>query len=229
MRATLPAGAKRSTEGGLKLGLRREGGDVVIYREKWGALALGVVLGAFLTGFAVWFYSMGARDAPMLFVVPFCLAFGGAGLAILARLPIDARRWFAEDGAVTLRAGASGVDVAPLPGADPKQFPWSAVAEIALVRTLKSVESDETNYNWNALVVFLQSREAAGASWFELAKLGLGRTAEGRVYLLVSYPRKQAEETEAALRAVAPPAVKVSRYKTVIADHKKRLDHYEAD
>lgn len=213
----------------MKLGVRREGGDVVIYREKWGALALAVVLGGFLTGFAAWFYVAGARDSPRLFVVPFCLAFGGVGLAIFARLPIDARRWFAEDGAVTLRAGSSGVDVATLPGADPRHFPWSSIAEVALARTLKSVESDETNYNWNALVVFFQSREAAGGSWFELAKLGLGRTAEGRVYLLVSYPRKKAEETQAALRAVAPPAVKVSQYKMVIADHKQRVDHYEAD
>lgn len=212
----------------MKLGLRREGDDVVVYREKWGVLALGIVLGGVLTGFAAWFYTKGARDAPMLFVAPFCLAFGGAGLAILARLPIDARRWFAEDGAILLRADAAGVDIAHLPGSNRKHFPWSSIAEIALVGTLKSIEHGETNYNWNALVVFLQSREAAGASWLALAKLGLSRTAEGRVYLFVSYPRKKADETNAALRVIAPSAVGVSRYKTVIADHKKGVDEYVA-
>lgn len=214
----------------MKLGLRREGGDVVIYREKWGALALGVALGVALIGFAGWFYFAGAGGgAPMLFIVPFCFAFGAAGLAVLASLPAEARRWFAEGGAITFRADAAGVDVAPLPGSGRKHFAWASVAEIALVRTLKRVESDETNYNWNALVVFLRPREAEDASWRDLAKAGSDRTAEGRVYLFVDYPRERAAEVEAALRALAPRSVKVTRYRRVVADHKKRIDQYEAE
>lgn len=212
----------------MKLGLRRSAERVVIFREKWGVLALGLVLGAVLTGFAVWFYSVGAeRDAPMLFVSPFCLAFAAAGLMIWLRLPSDAGRWFAEDGAVTLLADADGVEIAPMPGSERRRYPWSAIADLALAGTLKSVESDETNYNWNALLVFFRCRDAAGGSWFERAKLGLGRTAEGRVYGLVSYPGKLAAETLVALRAVAPAEVGVRRYRSVVCDHKARVDQYD--
>lgn len=213
----------------MKLGLRQDGENLVIYREKWGVLALGIALGGILTGFAAWFYALGVeRGAPMLFIAPFSLVFAAVGLAIWWRLPSDARRWFAEDGAVLLQAAASGLDVALLPGAIRRSYAWDVIDEIALVETLKSVESDETGYNWRVAVIFFTSRQAAGASWFDLAKLGLGRTAQGRVYILVSYPRKRAEQVEVALRAIAPASVRINRYSKAIFDHKRRADAYFA-
>jgi hypothetical protein len=210
----------------VKLGLRRSGETLVIYREKWCVLALGLFLGAALIGFAAWFYWLAAPHAPPVFIIPLCLAFAVAGLWLLSRLPADARKWFAEDGAITLKADAAGVEIGPFPGARPQYFPWAAVGEIALAKTVKSIESDETCYNWNALLIFLAAGDYSGANWFDPVKAGLGRTGKGRVYLMLSYPRKQAEETETALRAVAPAAVIVGRYKSVVFDQKKRSDCY---
>lgn len=213
----------------MRLGFRKTDGGFVLYREKWGVLALGIALGGALTGFGACFYLLGAeRGAPMLFVAPFSIAFALAGLVIWSRLPADARRWFAENGAVTLLVDAAGVEIASLPGAKRRRYGWGDLSEFALTGTLKSIDRDETGYSWNIIAIFFTSRPVAGANAFELAEKGIGRTGEGRAYMLVNYPRKQAAQIEDALRMLAPPSVKVTRYRRIVADHKKRVDRYEA-
>jgi hypothetical protein len=211
----------------MKLGLRRTREEVVIFREKWGAVAFGAVLGAALVAFAIWFYVLGADRAPMLFLAPFCVVFLAAGLAVWRRLAETAKRWFAEDGAVVFRASAEGVEVAPWPGSVSQHFPWPAISEIALADSLKTKHADETAYSRGALIVFFAAAGYARAGWFDLARNGLARTAERRVFQLASYPLQDSQELLETIRKIAPADVVVKRYESVVFDYVKRVDDYE--
>jgi hypothetical protein len=211
----------------MKLGLRRTHEEVVIFREKWGAVAFGAILGAALVGFAIWFYALGAGRAPMLFLAPFCVIFLAVGLAVWKRLAETAQSWFAEDGVVVFRASAEGLEVAPWPGSVSQRFPWPAISEIALADALKTKHADETAYSRGALIVFFAAGEYARAGWFDLARNGLARTAEGRVFQLASYPVRDSQELLETARKIAPADVAVKRYESVVFDYVKRVDGYE--
>ncbi len=212
----------------MMLGMRREGEAVVLYREKWTTLATALAVAGFMIGFSAFMFSVRGDDgASASFLTFFCLVFGGAGLFLMLRLPADIRKWFAQDGAVLLRADASGLAVAPLPGSPIEHLSWDMVDEIALAGTLKSVESDGTSYSWNVLMIFFAPRLHQNDGWFDLAKSGLGRTAGKRIHLAASYPGKKAPEVLAALRAVAPARVALGRFPRVVFDYKAGSDAFE--
>ncbi|QGM46571.1 hypothetical protein [Methylocystis heyeri] len=211
----------------MKLGLRRTHEEVVVFREKWGAFAFGLALGAACIAFAIGFYALGADRAPSLFIAPFCFVFLTAGLAVWRRLAETAKSWLAEDGAVVFRADAKGVEVAPWPGSASQRFPWPAISEVALADSLRTRHADETAYNRGALIVFFAAGEYACASWFDLARNGLARSAEGRVFQLASYPLQVSQELLEAVRKIAPADVVVKRYEAVVFDYVKRMDGYE--
>lgn len=211
----------------MKLGARITPDSVVIYREKWGVLALGVALGGACIGFAIWFYALGAARAPASFLVPFCAAFMLAGLALWLRLPAEASKWFAQDGLILLRADARGVEIAPLPGAAPALFRWSDVSEIAFVESLDILEFDGTTYSWRQVILFLRDDTLAGASRLDLARAGLERSAEGHLYARIGYPSKEAAQLHDALRARAPDDVAITRCLAATFDHVARMDMFD--
>lgn len=94
---------------------------LIIYREKWGTLALGLLMGLVCVAFGVGFYGLMAdhvgESRPFFRV--FCGVFVLAGLAVLVRLPGQARQMMADDGLHILVADAQGITLSPNLGLNP--------------------------------------------------------------------------------------------------------------
>ena len=203
---------------------------LIIYREKWGTLALGLVMGLVCVAFGAGFYgvmadNVGAKQP--LFLI-FCGVFVLAGLAVLVRLPGQARQMMADDGLHILVADAQGITLSPNLGAEPRLYPWGDIEEIVLAEKLRIIDSDETSYLWRCVVIFLPMKAQGSASWFKRAKDGINLSGTGRPFVLGSFPRGQGQTIRAALRRLAPSAVPVHVKARVVFDQKASVDTDEA-
>lgn len=199
---------------------------LIIYREKWGTLALGLLMGLVCVAFGVGFYGLMAdhvgESRPFFRV--FCGVFVLAGLAVLVRLPGQARQMMADDGLHILVADAQGITLSPNLGAEPRLYPWGDIEDIVLAEKLRIIESDETSYLWRSVVIFLPMEAFGSASWYKLVTAGISLSGARRPFVLGNFPRGQASTIQAALRRFAPSAVLVSVKARVVFDKKASVD-----
>lgn len=214
----------------MKLMMTLDDHGVIVFREKWGVLALAVAVGVWCVGFAVLFHgAMGPQaGASHGALTVFLIIYGGAGAMFLLRLPRLAKRVFRDGGSRLVVADAAGITLTANLGAPPRHRAWSAVAEIALVERLRLVDSDETTDCKGALVLFLAPDGKPPPSWFERVQSGVATSGGGRPYLLGAYPRGQGPELAAALRRLAPGTVAVRRHDEAVFDTKTGADSYQA-
>lgn len=199
---------------------------LVIYREKWGALAAFALLGTGCLAFAVGFYWLMVYDAKVsnLFVTLFCGLFGLAGGLILLRLPELYRQFRKEKGLHELVADRLGITLPQGLGAASRIFPWSEVAELRLAENLKLIDPDETVYVTRAIVIFLHQAPDAQGGWLERVRLGVSRSGKKRPYLLGYFPRYQGATILAALRSLVPVSMPVGLEKHLVFDTKLGAD-----
>ncbi len=195
----------------MQLRLRISDVEVMVFREKWGAMTMGIALGLTCIGFGVCFYLLAADQAggSRIFLAAFCTIFVLVGLAVLWRLPKQTRQMFHDDGMRVLTADHSGIGVSALPGSPTVRLVWKAVDEVLLAERLKLVEGSETTYTWRTLVIFMDRAELDGLGWMERLNSAITTFGDGRPFLLCDYPRGQGPALQAALRRFAPAGVPV--------------------
>jgi len=211
----------------MKLGLRLLSDAAVVYREKWGAIAVAFGAGVALVGFSLFFYNRLTEARGFeFFSSAFLVVFGGVGALLLVGLPRQARTWIAQDGVNIVVANGAGLVLAPYLGSRSRLIPWAGVAEIALTERLKIVGSDETAYCRCQLIVFLSPGQAPPARALERISDGVSHSGWKRPYLMVDYPKHLGRETQAALRRFAPADVSIKRYCSIVFDQKRGADTY---
>lgn len=202
--------------------------EAIIYREKWGTLAFAAALGFACVAFAIGFYWLSSDHAgpSKPFLIVFCSIFGIAGLALLIRLPIQARQVIADNGVRIVVANRTGITLRPNFGAEEKHYTWSTVAEVVLAEKLKIVGSDETTFLWRSIVVFLSRETHKSTTWLDRLTSGMSISGKGHRYLLGSYPRSQGQAIESAIRQFAPGSVPVRFVSKAVFDTKVSTDTY---
>ena len=177
---------------------------VWLYREKWHALALALLVFSACLGVALAFVSLAPHQSAFWY---FSAVFGFAGAAILARFPRFVQKLLQDNGAILLSADEVGLRITHGFDGSARSYPWSSISEIVLARKLRLVHADETTHVSHALIVFLVAGELDTLHWTERVKSGLAKTARGHLYYyLTSYPLDGHHELLNALQEVAPVA-----------------------
>lgn len=212
----------------MKLGLRIDDKAAVIYREKWGTLAFAFGMALVCIAFGLGFYNLMAPHAgPSHGLLTFlCAVFALAGVLFLVRLPGYVGKAVADDGILLVRVDASGITIMANLGAPVKHYAWTTVQEVVLAERLRTVESDETGFSWNALIVFL-SPDAPPVPWMERAQAGVSDSGEGRRYVSSVFPLGKGTQVRAEMARFAPASMPVRLCRRVVFDRRKALDAFE--
>ncbi|MDX2220031.1 MAG: hypothetical protein SF172_13500 [Burkholderiales bacterium] len=202
--------------------------EVVVYREKWGTLFMGLVTGLVCIGFGLGFYALVAEQAKdsRFFLGIFCAAFVLVGIAILWRLPNQAVHMFAENGLRVLTANQTGLSISSLPGAPTQPLAWEGIQEILLAERLVLVDPDETTHTWRMVVIFVADDQLSGRGWLDRLQNAVSRSGEGRPYLLCDYSAGDGEKLATGLRRLAPGHVSIRFRQRAKFDLKAGVDTF---
>jgi len=214
----------------MRLKSRLSGRDVLIYREKWGAMAFVATMGVACLAMAAGSLLLLGDQAgtPRAFLIGFSSLFGFAGAALLLRLPAMARRTFDEGGAHVFSADSGGISITASLGARRLAVLWASVEEVVFARSFRIIESGETTLAGRAAIVFLLKDEYDSWSVTERINAAASRSGSGRPYLHVPFPGNQERLLAGALRQYAPAMVRVRTEKLAVFDYRRSADTYSS-
>lgn len=211
----------------MRLKLRLSDTELLIYREKWGAIAYSFTLGVacMVVAAGAYFVSNQPRT-PKPFLIAFSLLFGLVGAAFLLRLPAESRKFVAEGGAHVFSADRWRISVTANLGARKQFVLWTSVEEVVFAKSLKIIEFGETTYVGRAAIVFLLKDEYDSWSIADRINAGASLSGSGRPYLHVPFPRNHEASLIDELRQYAPAPLIIRAEKLAVFDFKKNVDSY---
>jgi|GEM_PF-1576995 len=211
----------------MSLRVKYADGSIIVYREKWGAIAYQLAIGCVCIFIAIYFYMIGAAKAPTAFLVIFCGMFSLGGAAVLVRLPRQAKLILSNDGAQILHANASGISLTPYLGGLPRYDAWSVLSELILADTFNVIyaDGDSDSYRCRLIVVFKPDAHQKG-HWLNEFGSGVAKSGEERAYLLGEYPRQSREQVHHALKRLVPNTLPIRLCRKVEFNRKSGKDCY---
>ena len=210
-----------------------------IYREKWGVLLFGLVIGllSLLVGAVTLYLS---NDD--LFVETFGYVFSVAGGLVLLAIPGYYKRLIEDGGDLLLEANASDLLVSPEIKSKPHKYGWESVLKIVLTvkgvskslddwgigKELASVTSGNKTYNSNLIIIYL-AHSAPDIKPGMISNLlnNIQRTPNGAYYTYSQFPRNEIDLTASSLRKFCPSSVIVEQYSKVSFDYGKGAERYQ--
>ncbi len=187
----------------MKLSLKISEHNAVVIREKWGVLAFTLFVDLSCIAMGLTFCILALRGAwkpdvfPMLFGGVFILL--GLGHLLFA-FPQQAKTILTQGGLQVLLANPDGLTLTLALGMKPHLYRWDDIAEIVLAKELKTIESDETTYMWNTVLVIFKPQSFADKNFFERAKLGISTSRNRITYIMSHYPSTQQDDLANALQ-----------------------------
>jgi hypothetical protein len=213
----------------MRLKLRRSDTELVIYREKYGAIAYVAALGVACLVVAVGAYFLSNRAGTAgPFLIAFSLLFGLAGAAVLLRLPAESQKFGDEGGAHVLSADSLGICVSANLGARRQSVLWTTIEEVVLAEKLKMLERCETTLVGRAVIVFLLKDEYESWSPLDRINAGASLSGSGRPYLHVPFPKHHQAPLLEGLRRYAPSRLDVRAEELVVFDYRSGTDSYSS-
>ena len=210
-----------------------------IYREKWGILLYGLLIGllSLLVGAVTLYLS---NDD--LFVETFGYIFSAAGGLVLLGMPGYYKRLVEDGGDLLLEANISGLLVSPEINSKPHKYGWESVLKIVLAikgeskslddwgigKELAGVTSGNKTYNSNIIIIYLAHCESEIRSGLISNLLNnIQRTPAGAYYTYSQFPRNEIDQTASSLRKFCPNRVNVEQYSKVSFDYGKGAEMYQ--
>ncbi|MBK6636568.1 MAG: hypothetical protein IPG34_02155 [Rhodocyclaceae bacterium] len=211
----------------MRLELRHSDTELVIYREKLGAIAYCFTLGVACVVVAVGAYFLSNQaGVPKPFFIGFSLIFGLAGAAFLLRLSAESKEFAAKGGAHVLSADSWGISITANLGARKQRVLWTSIKEVVLAKRFKTIHLGESSCLGRAVIVFLTNDEYDSLSFLDRRNVGISRSGDDRPFLYVPYPERQEELLIGVLREFAPDSVRVRSEQVAVFDFKKHADSY---
>ncbi len=211
----------------MRLKLRHSVTELLIYRERWGAIAYGSTLGVACVAVAVGSYFLSNQaGVPKPFFIAFSLLFGLAGAALLLRLSAESKEFAAKGGAHVLSADSWGISITANLGARKQRVLWTSIKGVVLAKRFKTIDIGESSYLGRAVIVFLTDDEYDSLSVLDRINVGASRSGGDRPFLYVPYPERQEELLIGVLREFAPDSVRVRSEQVAVFDFKKHADSY---
>jgi hypothetical protein len=200
----------------VKIKLRTDVGQLTIYREKYGVLMYGLLLAAACIAFGAVFQNLIQAN---LFAALIGWVFIGAGILLLAGLPKYYIRMRQHGGAVLLVADQAGLVLAPELNMTPFRYAWDDIAQLILTRKLVSKARGGHHYSWNlVMVLFKPGRPLGNFGLLERSRRKLSSTAEGKLFVVVGFPKRELARLAAEFKRIAPAAVAVHTADRTVLD-----------
>ncbi len=202
--------------------------SIIIYREKWDAILTQLVLAIVCLAIASTFYFLGADKAPPAFLIIFCGMFAFIGTAMLATLPRQSKKIFANDGAQIMVTNPTGISVMPYFGSAAKYNAWSSLSELILTEKLQITErhADDNGFFRHQLILLFTADAHRKGHWLNELGSGITKSGEGRAYLSCDYPKKYRDDIYLALKKLVPSNVGIRICTKVEFNRKLGKDSY---
>ncbi len=174
----------------MKLRLTTSEHEAIITREKWGVLAFALFGDAMCIAVGSVFCILALQKTwePAIFPLLFGIAFVAIGFSHLALIfPKLAKNVLQDDGLRVLVANKDGLTLNNVIGCQPEYHRWEDISEIILTSELKTVDTFESSYTWNVILVMLTPESLADKSFMLRVKAGITTTQSSHGYTLVNY------------------------------------------
>jgi hypothetical protein len=204
-----------------------DGREVAIYRSKWSALFLLGAVTLCCLGFGIGFLLLASKSTAFGWFGGFFLLAGLWMIFLLPRILSSAAQkpgvldWSASKDGIRISGGGIRISTNGIEDCD--FYPWSAVDKIVLASKWREIESSETSYTRNKVLLFLEPGLYKSDSPIERSRRRRGKAPDGGVVVAASFPSGEAQSIKVELERVCPNTISVIVSREIQFDWRTRV------
>ncbi|MES2932936.1 MAG: hypothetical protein V4805_05555 [Pseudomonadota bacterium] len=208
--------------------MKYENSSVIIYRDKWLAVAITAGLGLFFfIGGILVLRALADPNAPTLFLLIFAGVWILVGALLLSYLPRKTAHVFKNKGEHIIVVNAAGVTLNETLWGTSRYQSWDNIAEIILAESFAEIDTDSKAHRGKEIILLFKPEFLPSFNQIEYMNSGIQKTGEDRHYLSSTYTEEKNGELQRLLSHVVPTSVAIRVLKKVVFDLAAQKDSYE--
>ena len=208
----------------MKIKIRSNDDQLIIYREKTGVVLYAIFLAICCIAFGVTFSYLGKDD---LFPQIFGGVFAIVGALIFFGLPKYNRTMKDEGGAVLLSANRERLSIAPLLNMSQITYSWQDISRIILTKKLIIKKPGERSYTRNVIIVnYRRGGSISNVGLIDRSRNQIWASPKGYNISVVDFPRKEMETIKKALISFSSNNTEVSSYGRVYFNYSEDTERF---
>jgi hypothetical protein len=167
-----------------------ENDSLVLYREKWGAIAFSSALAIGCAIFGWVFKDLAYPDSKIIAFKWGGYFFYGVGILIIIQLLSMLRTIFRNNGLHSIIFNKSKLIISPHISFESFEYDWAEIKSITLIKKYSRTDIEGTSNVKNAMIINFVSDKFKNDSLLQRGKRDQDISPEGNIYTLKTFPKK---------------------------------------